>query len=128
MGRRGLNGRAWETALVLAFPAIGLVATVVGAFAGARLGGHLAARLAPDGAGDFLARPVNKAWMIAGAFLGFFVGGGIGMGIAIAAGPNARPVWLMGIAFFSPPILGFILGGLAGLSFARRRASRPPGR
>ncbi|QEH35269.1 hypothetical protein OJF2_38170 [Aquisphaera giovannonii] len=114
MRRRAPNGIAWETVLALALPAIALVVTVVGAFAGAWPGGRLAARFAPLGVGDLPARLVNGAWIVAGGFLGYMVGGGIGMAIAIA--------------FFTPQTLGPIPGVLAGLSFARRRASPPPHR
>jgi hypothetical protein len=36
-------------------------------------------------------------------------------------------MWVMPILFFSPPALGLVLGGFAGLGFARRRATHRTG-
>ena len=35
--------------------------------------------------------------------------------------------WLIPIVFFSPPVLFLVLGGFAGLNFARRRAAQRTG-
>ncbi len=61
--------------------------------------------------------------MVAGAVLGWIVGAAIGMALTLVVMPHVRAMWLMPILFFSPPVLSLVLGGFAGLAFARRRVA-----
>jgi hypothetical protein len=110
--------------LVLAFPGIVLGGLVAGALAGRWLGGLVAdLRYSPTRGG---APPpkIHKGWVAAGAVLGWIVGGAIGIGLMAALGQRVKAAWLMPILFLSPPVLCLVLGGFAGLAFARRRADK----
>jgi hypothetical protein len=117
-------------ALFLGSPLIGMSALVVGALLGARLGGCIA---------DLRYRPAPKeapaprisfsnGWVLAGALLGSVVGMAIGMGLTMVVMRPGRPTWAIPILFFSPPFVCLVLGGFAGLRFARRRAAQRTGK
>ena len=69
---------------------------------------------------------ISKGWVVAGAMSGCVVGTAIGMGFTTIVMRAVRALWLMPILFFSPAVLGLVLGGFAGLAFARRRAAGRP--
>jgi hypothetical protein len=101
---------------------------LIGAVVGSWLGGRVADlryRPSPEGAP---APRISKGWVVAGAVLGWIAGGAIGMGLTAVFARGVRAVWLMPILFFSPPVLCLVLGGFAGLSFARRRAAQRMGK
>ena len=67
---------------------------------------------------------MHKGWVAAGAVTGWIIGGAIGMGLMAIFARKVRADWLMPILFFSPPVLCLVLGGFAGLIFARWRAAQ----
>jgi hypothetical protein len=114
--------------LVFAFPGIVLGGLLVGALAGRWLGGLVADlryRPTPGGAPG---PKIHKGWVAAGAVMGWIIGGAIGMGLTAVFARGVRGDWLMPILFFSPPVLCLVLGGFAGLIFARRRAAQRMGK
>jgi hypothetical protein len=97
------------------------------AVVGSWLGGRVAVlRYRPSLRGDPAPR-ISKGWVAAGAFLGCVVGTAIGMGLTAVVARGVRGFWLVPILFYSPPFLCLVLGGFAGLIFARRRAARRMG-
>ena len=110
--------------IIFAFPAIVISSLVVCGIVGSWLGGRVADlryRPNPDGAP---APKVGKGWVVAIAVLGWIVGGAIGMGLTVLVTKTLRTMWLVPILFFTPPVLGLVLGGFAGLGIARRRAAQ----
>jgi hypothetical protein len=101
---------------------------LIGAVIGSWLGGLVADLRYSPSPGGVAAPRISKGWVAAGAFLGWIVGAVIGMGMTAVFAPGPRVPWLMPILFFSPPVLCLVLGGLAGLNFARRRAAQRMGR
>jgi hypothetical protein len=98
-----------------------LIGIVMGAWIGARVA-DLRYVPSPQSAA---APKINEIWVGAGAFVGCIVGGVIGMGLMglmVVLGVPAH--WLTPILLFSPPVLCLVLGGFAGLTFARRRAQQ----
>ncbi len=97
---------------------------LIGTLAGRWLGGLMAdLRYTPTPGG--VPRPkVHKGWVAAGAFLGSVIGMAIGMGLTIVVERQVQARWSIPIVFFSPPVLFLVLGGFAGLNFARRRAAQ----
>jgi hypothetical protein len=71
---------------------------------------------------------IHRAWVGAGALLGCVIGLAIGMGLTMVVERQAHAEWLIPILFFSPPVLFLVLGGFAGLSYARQRAARQMGK
>ena len=101
---------------------------LIGTLAGRWLGGLVAdLRYSPTPGG---APPpkIHKGWVAAGAFLGCVIGVAVGMGLTMVVERQVQARWLMPILFFSPPVLFLVLGGFAGLTFARRRAAGRPGK
>jgi hypothetical protein len=113
--------------LVFAFPGIVLGGLLVGALAGRWLGGLVADlryRPTPGGAPRL---KMHKGWVAAGAVTGWIIGGAIGMGLTAVFARRVGAARLMPILFFSPPVVCLVLGGFAGLIFARRRAAQRMG-
>jgi len=71
---------------------------------------------------------IHKGWVVAGAFLGWVLGAAVGMGLKMVVARQLQATWLTPILFFSPPVLLLVLGGFAGLTFARRRAAQQTGK
>jgi hypothetical protein len=114
--------------LALAFPGIVLGGLFVGALAGKWLGGLVAdLRYSPTPGG---APPpkIHRGWVGAGAFLGCVIGAAVGMGLTMVVERQVQARWLIPILFFSPPVLFLVLGGFAGLTFARRRVAQRIGK
>jgi hypothetical protein len=99
-----------------------------GAVVGSWLGGRIADLRYRPSPGGAPAPRINQGWVYAGAFLGWIVGAAIGMGLTAVFMRVIRPVWLTPILFFSPSVLCLVLGGFAGLNFARRRAAQRMGK
>jgi hypothetical protein len=97
-----------------------VVCGILGSWLGGRVA-DLRYRPNPDGAP---APKVGKGWVVAIAVLGWIVGGAIGMGLTVLVTKTLRTMWLVPILFFTPPVLGLVLGGFAGLGIARRRAAQ----
>jgi hypothetical protein len=95
---------------------------LVGGLLGSWLGGLVADLRYRAAPGCAPAPKISKGWVAAGAMAGWVVGAGFGMGLTTVVMGHVGARWVMPVLFFSPPVLGLILGGLAGLSFARRRA------
>jgi hypothetical protein len=124
MGPQAPGVRPPQGTLMFAYFGVVFGSLLVGAILGAWLGGRVADlryRPTPDGAP--LPR-IKKGWVIAGAVAGWVGGGAIGIGLTMLVLPAVRAMWLMPILFFTPPILCLVLGGFAGLAFARRRAAQ----
>jgi hypothetical protein len=97
---------------------------LIGTVAGRWLGGLVAdLRYKPTPGGAPPPR-IHKGWVAAGGFLGCVIGVAVGMGLAMVVERQVQARWLMPILFFSPPILFLVLGGFAGLSFARRQSAQ----
>jgi hypothetical protein len=101
---------------------------LIGAFLGSWLGGLAADLRYRPSPGGVAAPRISRGWVGAGAFLGWIVGSAIGVGLTAFFAPAPRVAWLMPILFFTPPVLCLVLGGFAGLNFARRRAAQQMGR
>ncbi len=121
-----LGPLAVSTSMLLAFFSM-VPALVVGAIAGSRLGGRIADRFYRPTADGSPPPRISKGWVVAGAFLGWIGGAAIGMALTMVITRHVRAPWFMPIVFFSPPVLGLVLGGFAGCSVARRRAARRSG-
>ncbi len=79
-------------------------------------------RYRPDHAG-LSRRKVSKVWVAAGAFLGWMLGFVAGMGLMMLITPQRLPPWVAPVAFFSPPVIGLVLGGFAGGAYGLKRAA-----
>jgi hypothetical protein len=132
------RGRAGHQFVFAIFPLM-IGGVVVGALVGRTLGGRLADRSYRPSSDGAPAPQVSIrsawGWIIAGSFLGWIVGGIIAMGLATTVLPKkGQPGWWVPIAFFSPPAICFISGGVAGYRVAqgravkRERAARASGR
>jgi hypothetical protein len=97
---------------------------LIGAVVGSWLGGLVADLQYRRSPGSASAPRVNKVWVGAGAFMGSIVGVAIGMGLTAFFSRGLQPDWLTPVLFLSPSVLCLVLGGFAGLNFARRRAAR----
>jgi hypothetical protein len=100
---------------------------LIGTFAGRWLGGLVADLRYLPSRGDVPPPKIHKGWIGAGAILGWIIGAAIGMGLTIIVQRHVQARWLMPILFFSPPVLFLVLGGFAGLNFARHRAAQRTG-
>ena len=100
---------------------------LIGTLAGRWLGGFVADLRYSPTHGGAPAPKIHKGWVAAGAFLGWVIGAAVGMGLTMVVDRQVQARWLMPILFFSPPILLLVLGGFAGLNFARRRAAQRTG-
>ena len=89
---------------------------------GARLGGRAADRSFRRNPGAARKVRIGWGWVIAAAFAGWFLGMPVGLGLATLLTPHVKALWIMPIVFFSPPLVGMFLGGLAGQRVARLRA------
>jgi hypothetical protein len=101
---------------------------LIGTLAGRWLGGLVSdLRYSPTPGG---APPpkIHKGWVAAGALLGWVIGAAVGMGLTMVVERQVQARWLTPILFFSPPALFLVLGGFAGLTFARRRAAQRTGK
>jgi hypothetical protein len=101
---------------------------LIGAVVGSWLGGRVADLRYRPSSGWAPAPKISKGWVVAGAVLGWIVGGAIGMGLTAVFARGVRAGWRMPILFFSPPVLCLVLGGFAGLILARRRAAQRMGK
>ena len=110
--------------LFLPFFLIIPVGAVVGAIAGSQLGGWLASRSYRPTRDGAPTPSVGKGWIFAGAFAGWPLGIAIGMGLAVVLTRRIQAQWMMPIVFFSPGLLGLLLGGFAGYRVGRWRAIR----
>jgi hypothetical protein len=100
---------------------------LIGTLAGRWIGGLIADLRYTPAPGGAAPPRISKGWVAAGAFLGCVLGAAVGMGLTMLVEPQVKALWLMPIFFFSPPVLGLVLGGFAGLGLARRRAARREG-
>jgi hypothetical protein len=115
--------------LPLAVFGIGMLSSlVVGAIVGSWLGGRVADLRYRPTTGGAPAPRIRKGWVVAGAVLGWVIGGAIGAGLTAVFVRGLRDLWMQPILFFSPPVLCLVLGGFAGLGFARRRAAQRAGK
>jgi hypothetical protein len=101
---------------------------LIGAVAGSWVGGRVADLRYRPSPGGVPAPRICKGWVAAGGVLGWILGAVIGMGLTALFAPGPRVPWLMPILFFTPPVLCLVLGGFAGLNFARRRAVQRTGK
>jgi hypothetical protein len=127
LGPQAPGVRPAQGTLILALPGVVLGSVVVGTIVGSWLGGHVAdLRYRPTPGGAPASR-ISKGWVVAGAALGWVVGAAIGIGLAAVVMRGVRAMWVMPVLFFSPQVLGAVLGGLAGLGLAHRRAAQRMG-
>jgi hypothetical protein len=105
---------------------------LLGAIVGRWLGGHIADRCFQHLSAGAIPQPMPKAWIVAGAFLGWNFGMIIGLVLVSNIRPPRTLDWIMPILFFSPGAFGLVTGGFAGgfagIAIARRRAARRTGR
>ncbi len=98
-------------------------AAAAGAILGGRIGGRAADRSYRRNPEAACKVRIGWGWVIPAAFAGWTLGLAVGMGLATFVEPHVGAVlWIMPIVFFSPGLLGMLLGGLAGQRIARLRA------
>ena len=117
-------GPAIGKVLFVAFPGIMLGGPVAGILAGRWLGGLLADLRYSPTPGGAPAPKIHKGWVMAGSMLGCVIGAAAGMGITMVVMRHVQPRWLMPLLFFLPSVLFLVLGGFAGLEYARKRAAQ----
>jgi hypothetical protein len=100
---------------------------LIGAVVGSWLGGRVADLRYRPTPGGAPAPRISKGWVFAGAMSGWAVGIAIAIGLTMVVSRHVRFSWVMPILFFSPPVLCLVLGGFAGLGYARRRAAQRMG-
>ena len=96
---------------------------VVGGVIGALLGGWLNTR-GFDPMAKWRPRPrqaASSCLTVAGAVVGWIFGGVMGL-ISVVLLGELLPTWAMPVVFFSPPVLGLILGGVIAVQISSRRA------
>ena len=97
---------------------------MIGTLTGRWLGGLVADLRYGPTAGRAVSPNIHKSWVAAGALLGWVIGAAVGMGLTMVVERHVQARWLTPILFFSPSALFLVLGGFAGLTFARRKAAQ----